>query len=280
MRVALFLILILAALLVHDRAQAQAALRASEEQVVNYAFATQLGSGIYNISGRTLQIYRLPFGYTFTQPEGKRPGVRLTLPVTIGFVNFLPRDVLDTGLPENLDTLSFEPGVELDYALTREWHLVPFAQAGRCWDRTGDGDATVYSFGAHLTGLVGWRTLDLRFDVGALYAAVDSRAAGVASDDLVVIELGLEARRGLGLTLAGHPLDWGAYFLNQTFINRADEPVDRAPGQASQYQFETGVTIGPQSRMTVWKIPVPRLGLGYRFGDNLGVWRFVIGVPF
>jgi hypothetical protein len=109
---------------------------------------------------------------------------------------------------------------------------------------------------------------------------VDARAAGVASDDLVVIELGIEMRRGLGLTLAGHPLDWGAYLLNQTFINRAEKPVDRASELASQYQFEAGVTIGPQSRMTMWKIPVPRLGLGYRFGDNLGVWRFVIGAPF
>jgi hypothetical protein len=30
----------------------------------------------------------------------------------------------------------------------------------------------------------------------------------------------------------------------------------------------------------VWRIPVPRLGVGYRFGRDLGVWRFVIGVPF
>ena len=106
-RAALLLAVVIAVLPAPEGALAQGALRASEEQLVNYAYATQLGSGVYNISGRTLQIYRLPFGYTFSQPSGKRPGVRLTMPLTIGFVDFEPRDVIDSGLPENLDTLSF-----------------------------------------------------------------------------------------------------------------------------------------------------------------------------
>jgi hypothetical protein len=279
MRAALRLALLIAVLAVPDRASAQAPLSASEEQLVNYAFATQLGSGVYDVSGRTLQIYRLPFGHTFTQPSGTRPGIRLTLPLTIGFADFKPRDVLDTGLPTDLDTLSFVPGIELDFALTPRWHLLPFAEAGRTWDLGGDSDATVYSFGAHLLGLISWSALDLRFDFGAIYAAVEPRAE-LPSDDVVVLELGIEARHGLGLTLAGNPLDWGAYLLSQSFINRADEPVDRAPEQADHYQFETGVTIGPRSKMTVWRIPVPRLGLGYRFGNDLGVWRLVIGAPF
>ena len=247
--------------------------------MVNYAYATQLGSGIYNVSGRTLQIYRLPFGYTFTQPAGRHPGVRLTLPLTIGFVNFEPHDVIESGLPENLDTLSFVPGVELDFALTPQWHLLPFVEAGRTWDLGGDGDATVYSVGGHLRGLVRRNALDLHFDIGVIYSAVDP-SAKLPSDDMTMLEFGFEARHGLGLTLADHPLDWGAYLLSQSFIDRAEEPLDQAPGQPDHYQFEVGVTVGPQSKMTVWRIPVPRLGLGYRFGKDLGVWRFVIGVPF
>jgi hypothetical protein len=270
---------VIAVLPAPERALAQAALRASEEQLVNYAYATQLGSGVYDISGRTLQIYRLPFGYTFSQPSGKRPGVRLTMPLTIGFVDFEPRDVIDSGLPENLDTLSFEPGVELDFALTPQWHVLPFAQAGRAWDRTGDGDATVYSLGAHLVGLVSQAWLDLRFDVGATYAVVDP-SGDPRSDSLVVLQTGIEGRHTLGLDIAGHPLDWGAYLLVQSFLDRPDEPLDQSPDRADRYQFETGVTIGPRSKVTVWRIPVPRLGVGYRFGRDLGVWRFVIGVPF
>jgi hypothetical protein len=32
--------------------------------------------------------------------------------------------------------------------------------------------------------------------------------------------------------------------------------------------------------MTVWHIPVPRIGIGYRFAQDLGVWRLVLGAPF
>ena len=200
MRAAPLLALLIAVFSTPDLVAAQSPLRASEEQLVNYAYATQLGSGVYDISGRTLQIYRLPFAYTVTEPTGRRPGVRLTLPVTIGFIDFKPRDVLDTGLPDNLDTLSFEPGVELDFELTPHWHVLPFLQAGHSWELGGGGDATLYSFGAHLEGLKTWNALDLRFDVGAIYAAVNP-SGPVHSDDLIVLELGFEARHALGLNL-------------------------------------------------------------------------------
>ncbi len=128
--------------------------------------------------------------------------------------------------PENLDTLGFVPGIELDFELTQHWHLVPFAQAGRASDLQGGSDATVYSFGAEA-----------------------------------------EARRG-------------AYLFADYFADRPDEPLDKATESASSPQFEAGLTIGPRSRFTVWRIPVPRLGIGYRFGEDLGVWRLAFGQPF
>lgn len=258
---------------------AQDQLRASEEQLVNYAFATQLGSGVYSVSGRTLQIYRLPFDYTMTEPEESQPGIRLTLPLTIGLVDFKPQDVFDTGLPENLDTVSFVPGMEFDFELTPQWHLLPFAQAGRAWERAGGNDAMVYSFGLRAAATMDYESFDLRFDVGGSYTAVDPDEA-LHSDDIVLIEAGIEGRRPLGLKFTGHPLDWGAYLLADFFADQADAPLDKAGDTANRVQLEVGVTVGPRSRVTVWRIPVPRFGIGYRFSDDLGVWRLVFGQPF
>lgn len=269
----------IAALSISSPASAQDTLRASEEQLVNYAFATRLGSGVYSISGRTLQIYRLPFDYTLTEPQENRLGIRLTLPLTIGLVDFKPQDVFDSGLPENLDTLSFVPGIEIDVELSPRWHLLPFAQTGRAWERAGGNDATVYSFGVHAAATIDYESFDLRFDVGGSYAAVDPDEA-LNSDDMVLIEAGIEGRRPLGLKLTGHPLDWGAYLLADFFADQAEAPLDKAADSANRVQLEVGVTIGPHSRITVWRIPVPRLGVGYRFSDDLGVWRLVFGQPF
>jgi hypothetical protein len=267
-------------LLAAPGAGAQDMLRTGEEQVVNYAFATELGSGIYDLSGRTLQIYRLPFGYTFTEPADGRPGFELTLPVTFGLLDFKPRDVLDTGLPENLDTLSFVPGVELDFQLGADWHVLPFAEIGKSWELHGDADATVYSLGLHTAKT--WRAdwIDVRFDLGATYTAVEPDHAPLEADDLMLVEVGVEARHALNRAIAGHALDWGVYVLGQAFVNKPEEPLDKTQAEASPFQFELGMTLGTRAEVVIWHIPIPRIGVGYRFGEDLDVWRIVFGAPF
>ena len=134
-------------LLAATAAAAPAPLSSSEQAVLNFGFATQLGSGIYSLSGRTLQVYRLPFGYELPHEDDAPLKVRLTLPLTIGFLDFKPQDVVDTGLPEQLDSFSLVPGVQFDYALNEHWALQPFAGAGIARDRNTKVDQRVYSLG-------------------------------------------------------------------------------------------------------------------------------------
>jgi hypothetical protein len=100
------------------------------------------------------------------------------------------------------------------------------------------------------------------------------------SDSFVLIQAGIEGRRPLDLKPGGHSFDWGAYLMADFFADRPDSPLDEAANAASPFQFELGLTFGPRSRITVWRIPVPRLGIGYRFSGDLGVWRLVFGQPF
>src|SRR5262245_41814761 len=80
-------------------AHPQSLLSADEQNVINFAFATQLGSGVYSVSGRTLQIYRLPFRYDLKRPSDSGVGVALTLPVTFGFYDFELQDVANGDIP-------------------------------------------------------------------------------------------------------------------------------------------------------------------------------------
>src|SRR5512134_3864622 len=111
-------------------AHAQSPLTREEQTFIDFGFATQLGSGVYTMSGRTLQVYRLPFGYEPDHADDARVRVRLTFPVTFGLLDFKPVDVIDTGLPESLDSLSFVPGVAVDVTLRPGWQLEPFVEAG------------------------------------------------------------------------------------------------------------------------------------------------------
>ena len=76
-------------------------------------FATELGSGVYDVGGRTLLVYRLPLGYDLREPTEDSPGLRLTLPAAVGFFNYSPVDLVHTQLPSHLDAFSFVPGLLL-----------------------------------------------------------------------------------------------------------------------------------------------------------------------
>jgi hypothetical protein len=190
--------------------------------------------------------------------------------VTLGLVDFKPRDVLETGLPENFDTLGFTPGIEFDIELTPHWHLLPFAEIGRAVELDGGNDATVYSFGAHAAASTELGSVLVRFDFGATYAGVEPDG-GPRSDDILLLETGIEGRRAFARELGGHPFDWGAYLLADYFVNRASVPLEEQTESANRLQFEIGVTVGPRGELKIWRMPVPRIGVGYRMKTR--VWR-------
>ena len=97
---------------------------------LNYAFATQLGSGIYRVSGRTVQIYRLTTTLRLRHHDDHGWGLRLRIPATFGFYDFKFDDVLDTGLPTSLGTLAIVPTFLFDIPLRDNWWIIPFAGAG------------------------------------------------------------------------------------------------------------------------------------------------------
>ena len=69
---------------------------------LHYAFANQLGSGIYDVQGHTVQIYRLAGSLSLVSLEEHGYGLQLVLPVTLGFFNFRVEDIFTVGIPEYL----------------------------------------------------------------------------------------------------------------------------------------------------------------------------------
>jgi len=254
-------------------------LSAGEAQLAHFAFASQLGSGVYSVSGRTLQIYRLPIGWQVAEPEGRRPGLRLKLPATIGLYDFEPRDVIDSGLPDQLDTLTAAFGVELDFPVGK-WHLLPYVEAGRAWDAGGDADASLYSASLHAQREWSREQHLWRFSTGVVYAGVALDGAGNDAD-LLKVQAGFESRRLVGFDIAGEAAEGGAYLLTEWYADRAEETVVRSTGaQGIPAQAEIGLTLGTRPVLRLWGLPLPRVGLAYRFGDGVSVYRLVFGSPF
>lgn len=260
-------------------ANAATPLTADERAVINFGFATQLGSGIYSLSGRTLQVYRLPFAYALPAAEDARVRARLTLPVTLGFVDFEPRDVIDSGLPTSLGALSFVPGLALDIAVQDDWELEPFAEAGIARDHANDVQQNVYSVGLRSRydfrhGPTEWELYEELVHVVVEQKTIDQ------TDDFTRLRIGTTARRPFDTAGIGRRPDFLAYGFVELYTDSPATPADGERTRGGGVHFEVGLTFGATERLRLWRIPLPRIGLGYGFGNGLSVYRLVFGSPY
>ncbi len=260
-------------------AHAQGVAPRSEDEAVaesiNHVFATELGSGIYDLGGRTLQVYRLTWNKYLGDAGEDDLRVRFTLPGTFGFFDFKPIDVIEEGPPEQVDSFSVKPGIELDFPLQDGWHLIPYANAGFSL-ASSNVEGWLYGWGirADRHTLIGdWQTL---FRAEISYASVNYRD-GTPNDSFARIRQGMDFTRGTGWSTRGHEVELGLYGVVDVIVDPPTVPV--ANGDSEPLQFEAGFTFATRPRFKIWKFDAPRLGFGYRYAGEISGWRFVIGAP-
>ena len=242
---------------------------------INWAFAVHLGTGIYSASGRAVQVYTLPFSYTFRDAKDYNWGFKVKFPVTFGLYDFDFSEFFPD-LSIDVQTLSILPGVEFEYPVNDYWSLMPFADLGIGKDFSGGDITYIYSTGIKSLVIFPWKVFECRFGNKFLFAGYDTPEANL-SDNFRSFETGLDLRHPLWFTLRGHPMNWSVYYVNYLYSNLEfvsflsdDFTVD--------VQNEFGVTVGTSDKF--WWSGNPRLGLGYRFGPNFYAIRIVFGMPF
>ena len=266
-------------LLASNGAFAQTAEVREDEAVgasINYVFATDLGSGVYDLEGRTLQLYRLTWRRELRETREDHLGVRFVLPITAGFFDFTPLDVITSGPPTSVDSFSVVPGFEFDYLLPRDWHLIPYARAGFSV-ASSSVDGWLYGTGIRAekrSDFHGWDVL-VRSDLA--YAGVEYQK-DTPDDRFVRLRQGFDLTRGIGWQLRGREVELGLYAVFDAITDPPTVPM--ADAEQAPLQAEFGFTFATRPRVKVWRFDVPRLGFGYRLAGELSAWRFVIGVPF
>jgi len=262
----------------------QAVVRAAEDEApVPYVYAYRLGSGIYTVEGRTVQLYRIPVGYRIPGREERRWGIELRSSATIGFFDFRLSDVADTGVPQQLGAASLVPGVSFPVQLGKRWTLTPAVEGGVAWESSTDSHAYLYALELGALGVYparrgSWRLGQELAGVGQLAEDPDP------NDRFVELQLGVEYRHPLGVALWGHEIDWGLFvqwhglrFETAPAVSVTRTLADRVGARG---RWELGVTFGSVDRFRVLRIPVPRLGLAVEHGNDFDAVRLVFGSPF
>jgi len=250
----------------------------ADKQFTTYAYAHEFGSGVYDFDGRMLQVYGLPFAWTLRAAgDGNSPGARLKLPVTLGFLDFQASDVLNTGLPDGVDSLSFVPGFELDFTLPNNWHVLPHLQAGFSIADESNVETKLFGAGVRVERDFPARGFTGRYAGEVTYSGVEYRG-DLPNDDFIRLRNSIEFTKGSGHSVGDYQLEWGLFTVLDVY---ADPPTGPATGyDVPDVQIEAGLVFGTRPGLRIWRVPLPRLGLSYRFAGDLSSTRLVIGSPF
>ncbi len=243
---------------------------------LNYVFATELGSGVYDLDGRTLQIYRLTYEKELREVKQNATGVRFVLPITFGFLDFKPFDVLHKGIPTHVDSFSVVPGLELDYLLPGDWHFIPYARAGVSV-ASSSVDGWLYGLGARVERRKEWHGWD-SFTMTELSLAGVGYRQEVRDDQFARLRQGFDLTRGIGWKIRGREVELALYGVFDVVLDPPTLPVAEARKQPLQAEF--GFTFSTRPVYHFWWFDAPRLGFGYRLAGELSAWHFLIGKPF
>ncbi|TNF74659.1 MAG: hypothetical protein EP299_06955 [Acidobacteria bacterium] len=249
-----------------------------DADLANHAYTNDVGFGGYSVGTEDVSTIRLPISHRFRTVEEDDWGVRLKLPISFGVYNFDFPDIVEGISSDRLKTLAFVPGVEFQMPVSRRWTLEPYQDLGLGKDFEG-GDLFLLS----TTGLKGiytqpWKAVTFTFGPGVRYSLSHS-SSGLNNDDFAAVEVGLDTRYPLGIAIKDHKVDSSVYLIARHFFRTL---VFQQPGGSIEIerQFEVGLTFGATPRPLVWKFRIPRITIGYRFGESLRGIRIKLGFPF
>jgi len=228
--------------------------------LINFSFATWLGSGIYRKDDRTMYVLRMPLRYELRPPEDGRLGFRLLLPATVGYYDF-------DDPASNATMASFVPGLEVQIPVNEYWTLKPFGHVG-VGTEMESGDS-VYIYGGGVGSLVSFPWRKYVISVGnSVTLAKDSDTGSGETSGFSLISAGLDVRRPLGLTLLDRQLDGSVYFIANRFFDRVNFLETDGDDETIRNIYEVGITLGSAKPFSIWKLSADRVGIDYRFGSR------------
>lgn len=240
---------------------------------VDWYYATTFGTGIYKIGDRTVTMVKLPFERELREPEDDTWGVRLKLPVTLGFQTL--SNAFEDVLNRNVATVSVMPGVELEKELKPNWWVKPTASFGLAQDLLGGERSTLYEVGARSLWSRSFQRVDFSLGNALLYAG------NVAQDGLTqhlgVFSTGFNFLLPAGGVLLDRAANVGVHLVHYAFFNRVDFLVDETARRSVSQQYEVAVTVGTYRPIELLGFELQRIGIGVRLGEGLVAIRLVTG---
>jgi hypothetical protein len=225
-------------------------------------------------SAQSLQVYRIPVGFTVRSLEEQGWGMRLLLPVSFG-AHDLKASTGAGDLVERIETVTVVPGAELLFAAGENWMLKPYVELGLTGSSAESDPRVLYSVGLRARGERDIGTARLTAGFAARYSS--SRSSRIRLDDYTSVEAGADLLWPAGFTVGTRQARFGGYAIARYF---PDLDLPASYDLRLDHVYEVGVSFSADPGLALWKLKIPWIGLGYRFGDLFNGVRISFSFPF
>lgn len=245
---------------------------------VNWYYSAAFGTGVYRAGDQTVTVFRLPFSRTLRSLDQGQWGIKLLLPVSVGYYDFDVREITDLVDIGGIGTLSILPGVEMQVPVTPLWILKPFAQLGAGGESSGDTRAWIYAAGIrsrYTLPQAGW---EFRLGNALTFAGYDSSEDERRAMSTLLTSLDFE--RPLRWDLWGRNTNISLHLMHYFNFDEVDIVQPLRDPLAVEQEFEVAFTLALERPVSLIGFNVDRVGLGFRFGEDITAIRLIGGLPY
>ncbi|MFC1822972.1 hypothetical protein ACFL9T_09720 [Thermodesulfobacteriota bacterium] len=251
---------------------------ADEKNVVNYSVLSEIGIGGYDVGDREVRAFQIPFSYQLRPMLDDQFGIKILFPITLATADVDAINVEEIVLPFDTKIVAAKPGLELQFPLRPNWALKPFGKIGLGQDISEGNSALLYSLGLKSRYSFPFKDFRLAFGAGISFEAY--APSGERQNDFTNIGIGLDATYPLGLTLFGRKTHIGGYLAYYYYLDELEfDRIFRTPIEIND-QIEVAMTFGVYDPIPILLFSFERIGLAYRFSEELKAISLVFEFPF
>jgi hypothetical protein len=250
-----------------------------DQQLFNWYYAAIFGTGVYSAGDRTVAVLQLPLSISLRERSEKQWGLRLKLPVSLGFYDFEFGDLVDQGLPDRVGTISVLPGLELDKYITPRWLLRPYLAAGVGWELGGEESAWIYDSGVRSRFRLG-------DDRGTIFSLVNwlslagFKPSGESRQSLSLFAIGFDVEAPTGKMLFGRPIVVSVLPIYYYYFRKLNFAEITDPDNSVREEGEIAVSLLAEQPFRVLGINVDRIGIAIRTSAEVSGFRIFTSLPF
>lgn len=253
----------------------------TEEDSVHWAYASFLGTGWYKLDeNRQVYVLRVPPRWYFRDSSidesgNRQIGIEFHFPLTFGLHKLEQlEDFIDF---DNIGTVSFNPGIEIEYPVSDRWLLRAYGHIG--WGKDIDSSDSAWIYDGGLKSRYSFQKEKLDWAIVNELFFAGYKANNTGKDGLTGITAGLDFSYPLPSKAGSkNPLKLNWDISYRWYENNPSFPrfLSNQPATQSEQvpvtiadEWQIGLAIAKQDGpIKLWFMKFQQLGLVYRFNTD------------